>query len=145
MHLRTPRSIVISLKKRLDANLGKGYPPRSNSLVGPVRSDSYAGRLGLAILNSMEAKRKKRSVLEDANALKEALSVHCAHLTKEDKCQVAAKALLNSLINKKSSMEEIVKHILPSAAKRTRRQRLTWRTDQSSSCPGPTRRSNVQK
>jgi len=82
--------------------------------------------LGSAILNSMEAKRKKRSVSEDATALREALNVHCAHLTQEDKSQIAAKALLNSLIDKSSSMEEIVKHVLPSPSKKTRR--LTRRT-----------------
>jgi len=78
---------------------------------------------------SMKAKRMKRSVLEDANALKEALYVHCALLTAEDKSQVAAKALLNSFINERSSMEEIVTHILPSVAKRTRRLGLTRRSD----------------
>ncbi len=77
----------------------------------------------------MEAKSKKRSVPEDATALKEALDVHCVHLTAEDKCQVGAQALLSSLINKKSSMEEIVKHILASAAKRTRRLGSTQFTD----------------
>jgi|HubBroStandDraft_1064217.scaffolds.fasta_scaffold241229_2 hypothetical protein len=87
-------------------------------------------RLGSAILTCMEPRRKKRSVSEDATALKEALDDHCAHLMADDKCQVAAKALLNSLINKNSSMEEIVNHILTSAAKRTRRLRLTRRTDQ---------------
>jgi hypothetical protein len=69
----------------------------------------------------MKAKSKKRSVSEDATALREALNVHCAHLTQEDKSQVAAKALLNSLINKNSSMEEIVKHVLPSPSKKMRR------------------------
>jgi hypothetical protein len=82
---------------------------------------------------SMKAKGQKRSVSGDANALKAALNVHGAHLTAEDKCQIAAKALLNSLINKNSSMEEIVKHILPSVAKRTRRLGLTRRSQRKES------------
>ena len=87
-------------------------------------------RFGSAILDCMAARRKKRSVSEDATALREALNVHCTHITADDKCQVAAKALLNSLINEYSSMEEIVKHVLPSPSKRTRRLGLTRRTHQ---------------
>jgi transposase-like protein len=87
-------------------------------------------RLRSSILHSMGAKGKKRSVLEDATALKEALNVHCEHLTREDRSRVAAKALLNSLINKNSSMEEIVKYVLPSPSKKTRRLGSTRRTHQ---------------